>query len=302
MNITLLNIINTSFEEMIAFSISKTKNIDFDIIIENEINKENYCLELLHKFNKMPLWHFSDFIDYQMSLVSNHCKWLHELEVFIHSNETLFTSKTGILKYNKIFQLIEQIQINLQSSSVKETKTNIPKKHINAENEDRYFSFYELKKQLDKTPCDKQKIILLTKERHDYKQSNIEFINLKIPLFDKQCSKEIEQIYELLKLKTELEESKPANINNPNPFNKMRFNGNLNQLVDIFYQLNRELFVDGKSYIDGNTNDLVALIVNSFVDKDGKEISPLTVKTILKPSKEEKRPNTHKRIDIEKFL
>ena len=82
----------------------------------------------------------------------------------------------------------------------------------------------------------------------------------------------------------------------------MQFNGNVNQLVDIFYQLNRELFVDGKPYIDGNTNDLIALITNSFVDKDGKEISPQTVKTILKPSKEEKRPNTHKRIDIDKLL
>ena len=57
-----------------------------------------------------------------------------------------------------------------------------------------------------------------------------------------------------------------------------------------------------KSTIDGNTNDLIALITNSFVDKDGKEISPQTVKTILKPSKEEKRPNTHKRIDIDKLL
>ena len=61
-------------------------------------------------------------------------------------------------------------------------------------------------------------------------------------------------------------------------------------------------FVEGKPYIDGNTNDLIGLITNSFVDKDGKEISPQTVKTILKPSKEEKRPNTHKRIDIDKLL
>lgn len=112
----------------------------------------------------------------------------------------------------------------------------------------------------------------------------------------------IERLKTIRDLRADFEKEQNTTISNQLPNSKMRFNGNINQLVDIFYQLNRELFVDGKSYIDGNTNDLVALIVNSFVDKDGKEISPLTVKTILKPSKEEKRPNTHKRIDIEKFL
>lgn len=103
-------------------------------------------------------------------------------------------------------------------------------------------------------------------------------------------------------MRADFEKEKLNNIPNQIQNPKMQFNGNLNQLVDVFYQLHRELFVDGKPYIDGNTNDLVALIVNSFVDKDGKEISPLTVKTILKPSKEEKRPNTHKRLDIDKML
>lgn len=302
MNITLLNITVTSFEEMIASSISNSTKSDFDIIFENEINKQNYCFELLQKFNKMPLSHFSDFINHQVNLVSNQRKWLQELEVFIHYNEALFTSKTGVLKYSKIFQLIESIQINLQSTCVKESSLNTPKKYINAENEERHFSFYELKKQLEKTPCDKQKILLLTKEKHEYRQSNIEFINQKIPSFDKQCSKEIEQIYEIGKLKFELEKAKSNNCNCQKQINKIQFNCNVNQFVDIYYQLYRELFSNGKPIIDGNINDMVAMIVNSFVDKDGKEISPLSVKTILKPSKEEKRPNTHKRIDIEKFL
>jgi len=186
--------------------------------------------------------------------------------------------------------------------SVTSLKNNTPKRFINAENEERYFSFYELKKQLQNTPCDSEKILLLTKEQYEYQQTNIDFINQKIPFYDEQCRKEIEQIYALKKLRAELELTKPVTIPLQSQHNKMRFNGNLNQLVDIFYQLNRELFVDGKSYIDGNTNDLVAIIVNSFLDKEGKEISPLTVKTILKPSKEEKRPNTHKRIDIDKLL
>ncbi|TZF84144.1 hypothetical protein FW774_10760 [Pedobacter sp. BS3] len=49
-------------------------------------------------------------------------------------------------------------------------------------------------------------------------------------------------------------------------------------------------------------NDFVAVIVNSFVDKDGRELSPETVKTMLTPSKIDKRPKPHKRIDIDKML
>jgi hypothetical protein len=291
-----------SFVEMIVVKPTQSSNPDFDIILDDKVTLQNYCNALIDKIFELTQSEFPAFINYQTNLVKDPVFWLNKLEKLIANNEVLFIGKCALSRYNKLFYHIESKRKEMQSSSVKDSKTNTPKKYINAENEDRYFSFYELKKQLDKTSCDKQKILLLTKEKHEYRQSNIEFINQKTPLFDEQCSKEIEQIYELGKLKTELEESKPNNSNNPNQFNKMRFNGNLNQLVDIFYQLNRELFVDGKSYIDGNTGDLVALIVNSFVDKDGKEISPLTVKTILKPSKEEKRPNTHKRIDIEKYL
>jgi hypothetical protein len=63
-----------------------------------------------------------------------------------------------------------------------------------------------------------------------------------------------------------------------------------------------EIFVEGKPMIEGNINDIAEMIVNTFVDKDGREISLQSVKTILKPSREDKRPNTNKRIDISKFL
>jgi hypothetical protein len=82
----------------------------------------------------------------------------------------------------------------------------------------------------------------------------------------------------------------------------LQFNCNVNQFVDIFYQLTREIIIDGTPIIEGNINDVAAIIVNSFVDKDGKEISTQSVKTILQPSREDKRPNSHKKIDVNKFL
>lgn len=54
--------------------------------------------------------------------------------------------------------------------------------------------------------------------------------------------------------------------------------------------------------IEGSINDITAIIINSFVDKDGKEFSPETIKTILTPSKTDKRPKPHKRVDISQLL
>ena len=296
------NIQTASFVEKAVVNSAQVTNLDFDIIINDEITLQNYCDAIINKIFELPQSELPAFLNYQTNLAKEPIFWLNKLEKLIASNEVLFTGKCALSRYNKLFNLIEKKRSELQSSSIKETKENTPKKYINAENEDRYFSFYELKKQLAVTPCDNEKIFLLTKEQYEYRQTNIDFINQKIPFYDEQCRKEIKQIYALRKLKTELELVKPMINSNQLQYNKMRFNGNLNQLVDIFYQLNRELFVDGKSYIDGNTNDLISLIVNTFVDKDGNEISPQTVETILKPSRSDKRPKPHKRIDIDKML
>ena len=290
------------FVELLAVPQAQAKNPLFDIIIEGKINLQNYCNALIAKILKLDQSQFPDFIDYQYNLVKNPEVWICKLEKLLANNEAFFSSETAMSRYNKLYILIEKKRTELQSSRIKETVAKTPKKFINAESEDRHFSFYEIKKQLEKINDDNQKILLLTKEMFEYQQASIEFINQKIPLYDMQCAKEIENIYALQKIQAAIEEAQKNKIVNQLPNSKMQFNGNLNQLVDIFYQLHRELFVDGKPYIDGNTNDLISLITNSFLDKDGKEISPQTVKTILKPSKEEKRPNTHKRIDIDKML
>jgi len=290
------------FVELLAVPQAQAKNPLFDIIVEGNITIQSYCNALIDKILKLNQSQFPAFIDYQFNQVKNPEVWICKLEKLLANNEAFFSSKTAMSRYNKLYFLIEKKRTELQSSRVKEPVAKTPKKFINAESEDRHFSFYELKKQLDNINDDNQKILLLTKEMFEYQQANIEFINQKTPFYDAQCTKEIENIYALQKIQAAIEEAQKLKLSSPKPNKKLKFNGNLNQLVDMFYQLNRELFIDGKPYIDENTNDLADWIVNSFLDKEGKEISPLTVKTILKPSKEDKRPNTHKRLDIDKLL
>jgi len=290
------------FVELLAVPQAQAKNPLFDIIIEGKVNTQNYCNALITKILELKQSQFPAFIDYQFNQVKNPEVWICKLEKLLANNEAFFSSKTAMSRYNKLYYLIEKKRSELQASGVKETVAKTPKKYINAESEDRYFSFYEIKKQLEKCANDNEKILLLTKEKFEYQQANIEFINQKTPLYDEQCRKEIEHIYALQKLQTALELNKKENNTNQIPFNKVKFNCNVNQFVDIFYQLQRELFCEGKPFIDGSLNDIVAIIVNSFVDKDGNEISPQTVETILKPSRTDKRPKAHKRLDIDKLL
>lgn len=302
MNITSATIVISSFEEMKAFANEKIKNVDCDIVIEGKINAESYCLALLQKFNKMPLSHFSNFIHHQISLVSNQRKWLLELEEFIYRNEALFKSKTDVLKYNKIFYLIEKKQLELQSTSVSNTKHGTPKRLINAEAEERHFSFFEVKEQIKKLENFNEKVMFLTEEIFEYRQADIISLNAKLLDYDLQCEQLILKLQTIRQLKTEFENEQKECVLTQSKPTKIQFNCNVNQFVDIFYQLHRELFSNGKPIIDGNINDMVAMIVHSFVDKDGNEISPQTVETILKPSRGDKRPKPHKRLDIDKLL
>ena len=290
------------FEELIAVTHLLSTNKNLDVITEEQITLDEYCSAIVDKLFNLPQTQFLNFINHQLEQVKSPLGWLDSFDLLIAENEKLFVEKGLLFKYNKLCNIIEKKRDLLQPPIVKVVKSTIAKRYINAESEERYFSFYEIKKQLVTFEDDNDKILLLTKEKHEYKQANIEFLNQKLPLFDKQCSKEIEQIYEMQTIKSSIEKLKPATTINPSILTKLQFNCNVNQFVDIFYQLTREIIIDGKPIIDGNINDVAAIIVNSFVDKDGKEISIQSVKTILQPSREDKRPNTHKKIDINKFL
>ena len=296
------NMQTSEFVELLAVPHAQAKNPLFDIIIENKITLQTYCDALIVKVLELRQSDFPEFLNYQCNLVANPLVWINKFEKLLANNSEQFEGIRNKSKFIKFYTLIELKRKELQATSVKEPIIKTPKKFINAESEDRHFSFYEIKKQLVNCENDDEKILLLTKEMFEYQQASIEFINQKTPMYDVQCAKEIEHIYALQKLQAAVEQTKRDQNQNQLPFKKMQINCNLNQFVDVYYQFTRELFVEGKSMIDGSVNDLVAIIVNSYVDKDGKDISPETVKTILTPSRTEKRPKPHKRIDVDKML
>ncbi|WP_394759903.1 hypothetical protein [Flavobacterium sp.] len=298
-----VQIIQTSqFVQLVAVPLAQSTNTTFDIIIETEITLQNYCEALVHKVFSLHQSQFPDFINYQCNNVDNALVWINKFEKLISNNEKVFTKKCAITGVSKLINLFEKKRSEMQSSRIVEIKYETPKRLINAESEDRIFSFYEAKKHIETLEDFDDKIFYLTEELLEYEEADIVSTHRTLKDYNVQCERLINKLERLKSLKDNRIKSKENVVSNQMPFKKMQINCNLNQFIDIHYQFSRELFVDGKSMIDGSVNDLVAIIVNSYVDKDGKEISPETVKTILTPSRTEKRPKHHKRIDIDKML
>lgn len=290
------------FPEQTAVPKEQSENALFDILQEDVKDNDTYCQELINKIVKLPYAKLPDFFSHHCVFVADPIKWLNKFEKLISDNEEIFSSSANQGRMIKCYTIIESKRKEIELTGYKHTVAKLPMQYVNAECEERYFSFKETKNRVDELQDYTQKIMFLTKEKFDYEQASIDFINPKLPDYSNQCQKEIDQIQHLNRLTNEFSVEQMNKNKNGMPFNKLKINSNINQLVDIFYQLHRELFVNGKPIIDGNINDFVAVIVNSFVDKDGRDLSPETIKTMLTPSKSDKRPKPHKRIDIDKML
>lgn len=274
----------------------------FDVEKTQNETLETYCQALFTKAFSQNNSNIPEFLNHHCGKVKEPLVWLNKFEKLITENEHLFNEARRDTKLTKFQTCIELKRNDLKSPKSPLSPQRPLKKQINAESEERYFSFKETKSKAEQMSDDRDKVYYLTTEIFEYKTADIEMKNSKLPEFDAECEKLIGKIQTLAKMKAEMEKEKNSENNKGLKFNKIKLNCNVNQLVDLFYQLQYELFTEGKPFIDGSKNDIVAVICNSFLDKDGRDISPQTVSTILKPSKEEKRPNTGKRIDLDKLL
>lgn len=286
------------FKECTQVALHNVKSEEFDIIEVQPLTNDGYCQALIDKVFEISHSEIADFINHQLLYVKDKLHWINKFEKLVSVNESLFKKQGNKTRLMKIISSADLIRSTLiKPTTIKDEDRPAPR-YVNADSEERYFSFYKTQKDLEQIEDFCDQIIFLTNEKYEYEQANIHFINPKLPEYSEQCNKKIEQLQHIRRLKEELQVVKEEKCN----YNKLQFNGNVNQLVDIFYQLNRELFINGKNYLDGNVNDIAKMIANSFVDKDGNNLSIETVKTILTPSREEKRPNNAKRIDVDKLI
>ena len=290
----------TPFPELTSVTTSQSLNPIFDIIIDENVNLENYCKALIQKVLELPHSKFGLFINYQSELVKDELKWINKFEKLITLNEELFSDKKVFCRYNKMYHYIDKKRDELQIISTKRNSKSTPKRLINAEAEDRYFSFHEVKEHVEKINDFNEKLIYLTEEVFEYKQADIISINNKLQAYDEQCNQLIEKLQTIRRMKTDFEKEKAQNQNNPgtteNPKIPIQINGPINILTNAFKQMMVNINPNGKPYIQYKIKDIAQFICENFIDENGKPISQATIQTYLSPNRTDKDPNSDMKV------
>ena len=290
------NMQTAPFVELLAVPQAQAKNPLFDIIIEDKVNIQNYCNALITKILGLCQYQFNDFIEYQFNQVKNPEIWLNKFEKLLVNNSEQFEGIRNNSKFIKLYTLIELKRKELQSSCVKDTNTKTPKRFINAESEDRHFSFYEVKKHVNSLNCYSEKVIYLTDEICNYREAEILFTNTKLSDFKKQCKTLLRRIEEDKELKTKLVREKEEEYNKSNTATKtglkIQINGPINIITHAFKQMMVTINPNGKPYIPYKIKDVAQFICDNFVDEKGQPLSQATIQTYLSPNRTDKDPNS----------
>jgi hypothetical protein len=169
------------------------------------------------------------------------------------------------------------------------------------------FNFEKLKLKVKNYPTIEEKLSFLAEAKTEYLQNKPLVTNPGEVPFDEKVQLEIDLLETQSRLSKQRQQTftAPENKNplgpkkkSPQSPHKFQINTNLNQFVDIFFQLMHEKKINGKPYLDASPNELCDLIATYFKDKEGRDISVDTIKTILKPSRIEKRPKGGTRFNI----
>lgn len=290
------------FVELLAVPTALAKNPLFDIIVEDKITIQNYCNALIAKILELKQSQFPAFIDYQFNQVKNPEVWICKLEKLLANNEAFFSSKTAMSRYNKLYFLIEKKRTELQSARVVGTKTRTPKRLINANSDDRYFSYFEVKNHIETLTDFTEKLIYLTQEAFAYKQADKFSINTTLQAYDEQCNHQIEHLQTLRKMRSEYDKEQQEKLLNAKlakaPTLKIRLNGPINILTDAYKQMMNDVKPNGKPYIAYKIKEIAKFICDNYVDENGNELSMLTIQTYLSPTRTDKNPNNDWKIKL----
>ncbi|MFZ2283465.1 MAG: hypothetical protein WAV86_06285 [Lutibacter sp.] len=296
------NMQTAPFSELLAVPAALAKNQVFDIIIDEKIILQNYCNALIEKTLTLRQSDFPAFIDYQSGQVKNTIVWLNKFEKLLANNQEVFILRKVLCRFTKLMNLIEHKRKEVQSPPVKVLKIKTPKRLINATSDDRYFSYYEVKNHIETLPNFSEKLIYLTQEAFAYKQADKFSINTTLQAYDEQCNHQIEYLQTLRKMRADYEKEQRENLENvllekATTF-KIRINGPINILTDVYKQMMNSSKPNGKTYISHSIKDITKFICDNHLDELGNELSPNTIRTYLSPTRNDKDPNNDTKIRI----
>jgi hypothetical protein len=273
-------------------TVDETNN-DFDIVqplaeaLEDAVKLNRYCHDLLFKIISLNKSRIKPFLQYQCEQLIDPFVWLNKLEKLIDLNREGFTTKDHNIKIEKALMVIELLRSEIESGKNKLSKYN----------------FKKVKQNIQRYQTPEEKMSYLLEIKTDYLQNKPLVIDPTEVPFEIQCDLEVQLLKTKRKLTKQtkttrnLETQKPETsvTERSRSAGKIRINSQVNHFVDIFYQLLHEKTINGLPYLEASTNDIAEMITTNFTDKEGNEISSETIKTILRPSRPEKRPKQNSR-------
>lgn len=286
---------------IVDYSVSEPGTFDVTAIAPNHVSSfiisgkfslQQYCVCLLHKLIHFDKSDIKPFIQYQCEQLIQPFVWLNKFEKLIDLNRELFNTKDRLIKMEKALMIIELLRQDIQSNKF------VPSNR---------FNFDKVKQKIKEYTNVEEKLYYLAEAKTEYLQNKPATVPAGEVPFDEKVQLEIDLLKTQSKLNKKRQQAFTDQSNksplsplrkSPATKNKFKINTNLNQFVDIFYQLMHEKKINNKPYLEASPNELCEMIATYFIDKDGRDISIDTVKTILKPSRFEKRPKGNSRFDI----
>ena len=279
------------FVQFSSVKITDDFNPLFDIEKIPKQSVEDYCQQLLNRSFSISHSQIPDFICHHCNLVKEPVKWLNKFEKLLTLNEELFSTARNNSRLMKFYACIETKRNKLAEASEKPEKKKPAKRFINAESDERYFSYKETREKMELLPDNKDKVYFLTCEIYDYRTEDIVMKNQKLPEFDQECEKLIGKIQTLAKMRAEIEASRQTEKTIEITSEKIILNGPLNIITNAFKQMMTSVKPNGKPYIQKRIKDVAEFIYENFADENGNELSKETLQTYLSPGRNDKDPN-----------
>ena len=92
---------------------------------------------------------------------------------------------------------------------------------------------------------------------------------------------------------------KPTLNNQDINLEPMQWNGNINVLATLFYDLSKKKLSNKRMALDTTPEQIKEFILTCFVDKDGRQFSKATIDTYFQEDKPEKKAKGSKKIDVD---
>lgn len=257
---------------------------------QQNFNHPLYCKLLLEKVLKLNPAILNRFLDYQCELLNRPYSWLTTLDMLLECNVDLFIELNSATKLNNGLNLVSEKRTEYQL---------VPRFYRQDDfGNDNPYRFDLVKSQLDKLDTHHSKKTFLLRIKTDYLQNKYNYDREDGVEFDEQVDLELAYLEAVQKMSKEedfslMSKSKPMVVTWELP---------QNILIDFFYQcLNKETS-NGKKGISNSKKFIEQFISTHFATSDGKLFSPTSIRTIMTPSRFEKRPSPEDRIDLEEII